>query len=162
MPASPTTALRRPQRGTTHSGRVAEVERRWRIAEEAKKDGGWFNLIPIWCHNCGDVQQCPGHWSTPGCALCAVNENDSVRMQAVRAVTQPESLDREPLLELPPGLRPSESSVFRSTRRATARAAEDERAKICRWLRRQARERPELDARAMAELVKGREHLRSP
>jgi len=52
--------------------------------------------------------------------------------------------------------------VFRSMRRATARAAEDERAKICRWLRRQARERPELDARAMAELVKGGEHLRSP
>jgi hypothetical protein len=102
------------------------------------------------------------HWSTPGCALCAVNENDSVRMQAVRAVTQPESLDREPRPELPPGLRPFESSVLRSMRRATPKATEDERAKICRRLRRQAREQPELDARALAELVKGGEHLRSP
>jgi hypothetical protein len=85
-----------------------------------------------------------------------------VRMRAVRAVTQPESLDREPLPELPPGLRPFESQVFRAMRHATARATEDERAKICRWLRRQAREQPELDARALAELVKGGEHLRSP
>jgi hypothetical protein len=80
----------------------------------------------------------------------------------VRAVTQPETLDTESVPEIPPGLRPFEAQVFRAMRRAAAAAARVERTMIWRWLRRQARDEPGLDARALAELVKSGEHLRSP
>ena len=89
-----------------------------------------------------------------------MTDEKTVRTQWVRAATEPESLDREPLPEMPPGLRPFESQVFRTMRRATASAAENERKLIWRWLRRQARDEPGLDARALSELVKDGEHLK--
>jgi hypothetical protein len=142
--------------------RAHDLEDRWRAMDEAKKAGGWTNLVPIRCPRCGDVQQWPGHWSRPTCALCYVQDDESARMQWVRAVTEPESLNREPLPEMPPGLRPYEAQVLRAMRRTAAAAARDERTMIWRWLRRQARDEPGLDARALAELVKSGEHLRSP
>jgi hypothetical protein len=142
--------------------RAAELADRWRAMDEAKKAGGWTNLVPIRCPRCGDIQQWPGHWSKPTCALCYLHDDESVRTHWVRAATQPDSLDREPLPEMPLGLRPYEERVLRAMRRATAAAAKDERTMIWRWLRRQARDEPGLDARALAELVKSGGHLRSP
>jgi hypothetical protein len=142
--------------------RADEIRERQRVTEEAKKEGYWTNLVPIRCPQCGDIAQRPAHWNRPVCALCHVRDDKSVRMQRVTAATQPESLDTEPLPELPLGLRPYEERVLRAMRRAVAAAARDERTTICRWLRRQAREQLELDARALADLVKGGKHLRSP
>ena len=148
------------ERAIDRAGRAMEIEERWRITEEAKKEGHWGNLVPIKCPQCGDIHQWPGHWSLPICALCHVAIDKRIRMQWARAATQPESLDPPPRPEIPPGLRPYEERAIRALRSAVARAVEEERTLVWRWLRRQAREAPESpDGRALADAVKRGDHL---
>jgi hypothetical protein len=136
-----------------------EIRERMRVTEEAKKEGGWTNLVPIRCPQCGDIAQWPGHWSRPICALCDVQIDKRVRMQWARAATQPESLDTAPRPEIPAGLRPYEERALRAMRSAVARAVEEERTLVWRWLRKQGRGTAELaDGRALAEAVKRGDH----
>ena len=140
------------------AAREDEIRERWRVTDAATREGDWTNLVPIKCPQCGDIAQWPGHWSKPICALCHVQIDKRVRMQWVRAATYPESMDAPPRPEIPPGLRPYEERALRAMRRAVARAVEEERALVWRWLRRQGRTGQLPDGRALAEAVKRGDH----